>query len=97
MNFLRWWTVGLTLLGMAMTLNLFIVCLLYWIYLDAAPEMREEFPAVIDSTLLFMALAFIGALAVIPIFRRNRWLWPSQALLAVSAILISEVFYRALR
>jgi hypothetical protein len=96
MNFLRWWTVGLLLMGMTMALNLGVVCFLYFLYMDSAPEMRAQWPVLVHSVELFSALALIGAAAFFPLWRRNRWLWPSQVLLLAGTLMIGVTFWRLL-
>lgn len=94
MNFLRWWSVALMLLGATMALTLGVVCLMYQIYMDSSPELREQWPALVRSVGLFALLALIGAAAVVPLWRKNRWLWPTQALLLVGAVAIGMTFWK---
>ena len=96
MNFLRWWTVALMLFGATMALCMGVVCLLYYIYIDSAPEMREQLPMLVNLVELFLVLGVLGATAFIPLRRNSRWLWPTQVLLAVGAITIGVTFWRLL-
>jgi hypothetical protein len=96
MNFIRWWTVGLMLLGATMTLTLSVVCLQYFIYMDSLPQLRDEWPLLLRSVELFLALALIGLAAFIPLRRRNRWLWPAQAMLLAGTAIIGVTFWRML-
>lgn len=96
MTFLRWWTVALMLFGATMSLCMGVVCLLYYIYIDSAPEMREQLPLLQKLVALFVALGLLGLAAFIPLWRKNRWLWPTQALLLVGAVTIGITFWRSL-
>ena len=96
MNFLRWWTVALMLFGATMSLCMGVVCLLYYIYVDSAPEIREQLPLLQKMVGLFVILSLLGLAAFIPLRRNNRWLWPTQALLLVGAVTIGITFWRSL-
>ena len=96
MNFLRWWTMALMLFGATMSLCMGVVCLLYYIYVDSAPEIREQLPLLERMVGLFVILSALGLAAFIPLWRKNRWLWPTQALLLVGAVTIGVTFWRAL-
>ena len=96
MNFLRWWTIALMLFGATMSLCMGVVCLLYYIYLDAAPEMREQLPLIQKLVALFTVLGLLGLIAFFPLWRKNRWLWPTQALLLVGTVTIGITFWRLL-
>lgn len=96
MNFLRWWTMALMLFGATMTLCMGVVCFLYYIYIDTVPEMREQFPMIVKMVGLFTVLGLLGAGAFVPLWRNNRWLWPTQVLLLVGASVIGVTFWRLL-
>lgn len=84
------------LLGATMALCIGVVCLLYYIYADADPEIRDGLPLLLRMTGLFVILAGLGLTAFIPLWRKNRWLWPTQALLLVGSVAIGFTFWRAL-
>ena len=96
MNFIRWWTVGLMLFGATMAMTMGVVCLLYFVYIDSAPQLREQFPGLVRMVALFLALGLAGLAAFVPLRRQNRWLWPSQVLLLVSAVAIGVTFWKML-
>lgn len=96
MNFLRWWTVALMLFGATMALCMGVVCFLYYLYIDSAPEIREQLPQLIGMVGLFVVLGLLGLAAFVPLRRNNRWLWPTQVLLAVGAVTIGITFWRFL-
>lgn len=96
MNFLRWWTVALMMFGATMALIMGVVCLLYYIYLDSAPALREQLPLLTNLVALFTVLGILGFTAFIPLRRQNRWMWPTQALLFIGAITITMTFWRLL-
>ena len=94
MSFIRWWTIGLMLMGATMTLTLGVVALQYYVYIDAVPEMRQQLPGVLRMVALFLALALTGVTAYLPLRWNNRWLWPTQAFLAVGVVVIGLTFWR---
>ena len=96
MNFIRWWTVGLMLFGATMAMTMGVVCLLYFVYIDSAPQLREQLPALLRMVGLFLLLGLIGFAAFVPLRRQNRWLWPSQALLLASTAVIGVTFWKML-
>ncbi|PTU32131.1 hypothetical protein [Stenotrophobium rhamnosiphilum] len=96
MTFLRWWTVALMLFGGVMALVMGVVCFLYYIYIDSAPELREQLPLLVKLVGLFTTLGLLGLAAFIPMRRNNRWVWPTQLLLGVGAVVITMTFWRLL-
>lgn len=96
MNFLRWYTLGLALLGLTMAITLGVVCLIYMVYLDTAPKLREEWPVLIWSTLMFSALAAVAGVAFQGLRADTRWKWFAQAFLLVALVSIGWVLQRML-
>lgn len=86
MNFVRFYTILLTLIGVTMTLLLAVVCLLYAIYIDASPKMREEWPTLLAATGLFAVLTLCAGVAWHALRRNARWLWPAQGALVLYAV-----------
>lgn len=84
------------LFGATMSLCIGVVWLLYYIYIDSAPEIRQELPTLQRMVGLFVILGLLGLAAFIPLHRNNRWLWPTQILLLVGAVSIGFTFWRAL-
>jgi drug/metabolite transporter (DMT)-like permease len=84
------------LFGATMSLCMGVVCLLYYIYIDAAPEIREQLPLIERMVVLFTVLGLLGLAAFIPLRRQNRWLWPTQGLLLVGAVAIGITLWRSL-
>lgn len=86
MSFVRFYTVLLTLIGITMTVLLAVVCLLYLIYLDATPKMREEWPTLLAATGLFALLALCAAAAWYALRRNAAWRWPAQGVLVAYTV-----------
>ena len=91
MNFVRFYTILLTLIGVTMTLLLAVVCLLYAIYIDASPKMREEWPTLLIATGMFGTLTVAAGGAFVGLRKQARWLWPAQAVLIVVAAVIAVI------
>lgn len=84
------------LFGATMALCMGVVCLLYYIYIDSSPEIREQLPQLMGMVGMFTVLGLLGVVAFIPLHRSNRWLWPTQVLLGVGAVAIGVSFWRFL-
>lgn len=97
MNFLRWWTAAVALLGVTMTLCLSVVTLMYFIYIDSLPEMRDELPLLLKVVGLFAVLATLGVSAAYAMWRNKRWLWPTQVMLLIGAVGIGLTFWFGLK
>ena len=82
MKYLRGLDFVLAAFGATMALTLGVVCLMYGVYLDESPRMREEFPALVKVTLMFAVLAVAALLAWLALRRGSRWQWPAQGMLA---------------
>ena len=96
MIFLRWLNAGLLIFGASMGLMLGVVCLIYAVYLDSAPQLREEWPLLLRSTVLFCLLAAVAGLAFRGLLRSTRWRWYAQALLALTTLSVGAALWRQL-
>ena len=79
MKALQWFNVVTLLIAATFAVLLGVVCLLYAVHLDAAPRMREEWPLLVRTTLVFWAVAACSAVAWFGVRRTARWAWPAQA------------------
>jgi hypothetical protein len=61
----------------SLAVNLLVVCLLYGLYLDQFPRIREEWPTVLGSTLITSALSLLTGCA----FFAQRREWPRRDLI----------------
>lgn len=84
------------LFGATMALCMGVVCFLYYLYLDSSPELSAQLPLLMNLVALFVVLGVLAFAAFIPLRRNNRWLWPTQVLLAVGAVTIGMTFWRLL-
>lgn len=96
MNFIRWWTAGLALMGLSIALCLSVVCIQYLLYMDLEPRLRHDWPKLLLSTELFLIVGLVGAAAFWALHRRTRWLWPMQAILLVTVVVLGQWFWRLL-
>ena len=81
MNYLRGLDLVLAAFGATMAITLGVVCLMYGVYLDQSPQMREEFPALVKVTLLFTALGVAATIAWLALRGESRWRWTAQGML----------------
>ncbi|HSW15081.1 MAG TPA: hypothetical protein VLI06_19695 [Solimonas sp.] len=58
-----------------------VVTLIYAIYLDTEPRLREDWPTVVTVTSVFAVLSLLAGLAFWGQRRELPWRWPAQALL----------------
>lgn len=73
-----------------------VVALLYAIYLDAAPRLREDWPAVATTASVFFILTLIAGLTFHAHRREKGWRWPMEAVLFSSIGAGAWVLYRTL-
>jgi hypothetical protein len=74
---------ALAAMGAAMTLAVSYVCLIYGLYQNAEPKIRQGFPNLLVVSACFLALALVGGWATYGVWKRRRWLWLGQAALFV--------------
>lgn len=96
MTFVRWWTAALALMGLSIALCLGVVCLMYFFYMDIEPRLRYDWPKLLLTTELFLIIGGVAAVAFWALHRRNRWLWPMQAVLALTVLVFSQKFWSIL-
>ena len=73
-----------------------VVALLYAIYLDTAPRLREDWPAVATTAGVFFVLTLIAGLTFHAHRRDKGWRWPMEAVLFASIGVGAWVLYRTL-
>lgn len=82
---------GMAALSLVMVVVLGVVLLLYGVYLNQAPSLAEELPAVLRTTLLFAGLTVTWGGAACSLYRRHWSTWLLQPLAV--AVLIGLVRY----
>jgi FtsH-binding integral membrane protein len=83
MKYLLYLDAALAALGVAMTLPMGFVCLVYSLMPDAQPGMRQSIPNLLVLSLCFVALAVSGGLATYGLSNKRGWNWAAQMVLAV--------------
>lgn len=96
MSTLRWVNIGLLLLGLTLFVILGVVCILYAFYLDEAPRLRDDWPQLIRSTLLFGVLALVATLGEYGLRKQTSWRWAGQGALAATVLVVGILLKRLL-
>ena len=73
-----------------------VVTLLYAIYLDSVPRLREDWPLVVTTFLVFCVLFLLSVLAFHAHRREKAWRWPAEAVLLLGIFFGGGILYRAL-
>ncbi|AXQ29029.1 hypothetical protein D0B54_10170 [Solimonas sp. K1W22B-7] len=72
------------------------VAIMYAVYLDAEPRLREDWAAVMTTVIVFVVLMLLSGLAFHAHRRDKSWRWPAEALLLSGIAVGGGVLYRAL-
>lgn len=70
-------------LAAAFAVNLAVVCLLYGVNLDIAPQLGAQMPLLLKVTGIFTAVMISAGFAFFGQRRKARWFWPAQGVLLV--------------
>lgn len=73
-----------------------VVTLIYAIYLDAEPRLREDWPQVLISTSVFVVLMLLAGVTFHGQRREKSWRWPMQGVLFAGIGFGGWLLYRAL-
>jgi hypothetical protein len=82
-KYLLYLDAALAALGVAMSLCIGYVALVFVIYRDAAPDMRNGLHPVLVVAACCLALALIGSAAWYGLWKRHAWHWAAQLALVV--------------
>jgi hypothetical protein len=74
---------ALAALGVAMTVSISYVCLVYGIFQHSEPSMRAGFPSLLVVSACFLALAVAGSCATYGLWKRRSWNWKAQTALGI--------------
>ena len=89
----------LTAVALALTVTLAVlmavVCLMMGMHLDLRPSLRDEWPTLVNITVIFSVLAVFSAVAFASLRRAWTGWWIAQALMWV-AIVFASVLIRGL-
>ena len=97
MKYLLYVDAALAALGLAMTVSVSYVCLVFGIYQSTEPGMRQGFPSLLIVSASFLALAVSAGVATYGLWKRRRWNWPAQAVLGVLLPTLFLVVYTHLK
>lgn len=93
---MQWTNAVLLAAATTMAMMMGVVCLLYGLYLDEAPQLREGWPLLTRSALIFTALMAVAALAFYGQYRDKAWRWWGQGLLAFTGVTCAWLLWRLL-
>jgi hypothetical protein len=82
-KYLLYLDAALAALGVAMTVSISYVCLVYGIYQNSDPGMHRGFPGLLIVSASFLALSLSAGAATYGLIKRRQWNWLAQAVLAV--------------
>lgn len=97
MKYLLYVDAALAALGVAMTVSISYVCLVYGIFQNSEPGMRAGFPGLLVVSACFLALAVAGCLATYGLWKRRSWNWKAQALLGALLPALYLIVYANLK
>jgi hypothetical protein len=83
LKYLLYLDVALAALGLAMSLSMGYVALVYALYLHASPKIGEGVPSVMAITACFLVLTIVAGAAAFGVWRSRTWRWPVQGALFV--------------
>ena len=84
MTGLQWTNAVVLAAAVTMATMMGVVCLLYGLYLDEAPQLREGWPLLTRTALTFTVIAAVSALAFFGVLRNKAWRWYGEAALALT-------------
>ncbi len=78
------------LLGSAASIavGLAVVLLLFFLLIDEHPRLADEYPALVSSTFVFLALTVVCAISFLGLIRNWRWRWLAQAAMWSGVVLV---------
>jgi len=88
---------ALAALGVAMTVSISYVCLVYGIFQHSEPGMRAGFPSLLIVSASFLALAVAACTATYGLWKRRSWNWKAQAVLGVLLPTLYLIVYANLK
>ena len=97
MKYLLYLDAALAALGVAMTVAVSYVCLVFGLYQSSTPAMQRGFPSLLVVSACFLALAVIAGLATYGLWKRRRWNWAAQGVLAVALPCLFLIVYSHLQ
>jgi hypothetical protein len=80
----------------AFAVTMGVVALIYGVYLDTEPRIRQEWPTVLAVTEVFFMLSAVAGLAFHAQRRRKPWRWPAQLLMLGGFGVGGWILYRLL-
>lgn len=96
MTGLQWTNAVVLAIAVTMAVMMGVVCLLYGVYLNEAPQLLEQWPLLTQSTALFVVLAVVAAVAFHGLRRETSWRWLGQAALMLTMATTMGLLWRLL-
>jgi hypothetical protein len=83
MTGLHWLNAVVLAIAVTMAVMMGVVTLLYGLYLDEAPRLRDQWPLLTQSAALFTLLALVAGAAFYGARNERPWRWHAQGVLAL--------------
>ncbi|MGB5209063.1 MAG: hypothetical protein WBN31_15585 [Gammaproteobacteria bacterium] len=72
--------------------GLTVVLFLFFLLSDQHPRLAAEYPALIESTIIFLIMTAICGISFLGLIRRKQWRWLSQAAMW-AGLALTVVYY----
>lgn len=96
MTGLQWTNAVVLACAGTMAMMLGVVCLLYGVHMDEAPQLRENWPMLTRSAALFAGLTAMAGIALYGLLRSRPWRWYAEAALAIVTVTTFWLLWRLL-
>jgi len=93
---LQWTNAVVMACAGTMAMMLGVVCLLYGVHMDEAPQLRENWSVLTQSAALFAGLTVVAGVALFGLLRHRPWRWYGEAALAIGTVATGCLLWKLL-
>ena len=97
MKYLLYLDAALAALGVAMTVTVSYVCLVFGLYQGSEPAIHRGLPGLLVVSACFLAMAVLACTATWGVWKRRSWNWWAQGVLAVALPCLYLIVYSHLQ